>query len=757
MASIVCNDPLKINSEGIFLQTNPLNFAVPLLLLQVSLITITSNLIELCLHPLGISTIVSKICGGIIFGPSVLGHENLMTSVLFPPKGAMVLETFALFGIIFFIFQIGVKIDNGMMVRPTRPNMVIAVSVMLSTLGLTTLLSILLKTYVHMEESLAKSLPFIAAFQCISPFVNVVNLLTELKILNADLSRIATATTIFSDMLGIALMFVGFAIVKSPNMVTSLFMILVDCSVLGAIACVFRTLVMWIQKRILEGNALREVHITTILTAVLVSSLASGVLGLNILLGPLILGIAVPEGPPLGAALVGRLDSLISGLLYPTYLTISGLKTNVFTIHLKSMGIVLFVVVFAGLVKIGTVQLIAQYRNLSSREAFVLGLMLNILGDEEFAMVVISVIALTAIVSPLIKTLYVPTIHQFASKRTVQQVKPGSELRVLVCIQNKNDVPTVVNLLEASCATKESPIVVIALLLVELVGRAAPILIAHQPNKILDTRASDADSNRIINALRQYEYYNEDCATVRSFSAISYLQSMHEDICRVAFDHNSAIVIVPFHKRWAIDGSIESVNRPIRNMNIKVLDSAPCSVGILVDRGVLNASLSILNSQSVYHVAVLYLGGSDDMESLIYGARMANHSNVTLTLIRYLLFGSDSARERKLDSDLINEIRHDNSRNKRFFYQEDVVRDVEGLVACLGGLDKSFNLIIVGREHQESSVLKGLGAWSDCPELGVIGDFLASQDFSSTASVLVVQQQRVARGRFIGPVVNPDV
>ncbi|KAL6980774.1 hypothetical protein U1Q18_022412 [Sarracenia purpurea var. burkii] len=774
MATVVCDNPLKINSEGIFLQNNPLKFSFPLLLFQVSLITITSNLIDLCLHPLGISTIVSKICGGIIFGPSVLGNGNPIASALFPPKGVMVLETFAVFGLMFFFFQIGVKMDSGLMLRPTRIDMAIAVSITLSSLGLTTVLTILLKTYVPMNESLAKSLPVIAVSQCMSPFTNVVTLLTELKILNADLSRIACTTSMFCDVFSITLMTVGFAALRSPNMLISIFAIVVTVTILGAIVYAFRTTVMWIHKHILKGNPLREVHITTIFTAVLVGCLASEALGQHFLLGPLMLGLAVPEGPPLGAALAARLDSLISGLLYPTYLTVSGLKTDIFKIHLRSMGIILFVIVFASLVKIGTIQLMAQYKNLSSREAFVLGLMLNVKGicelvvynlwkdsefltDEQFALAVMSVMATTVIISPLIKALYIPTIHRFAIKRrTVQQVKPGSELRVLVCIQNQNDIPTIVNLLEASCATKENPIVVIALLLVELVGRAAPMLIAHQPNKALDKNVSNAESH-IINALRQYEYYNEGCVTVRSFSAISYLGSIHEDICRVAFDHNAAIVIVPFHKRWAIDGSIESANRPIQNVNIKVLDRAPCSVGILVDRGILNASLSIVNSQSVYHVAVLYIGGPDDMESLVYGARMANHSNVTLTLIRYLLFGSDSARERKLDSDLISEIRHANMGNKGFVYQEDVVRDGERLAACLRKLDKSFDLIIVGREHQDSSMLQGLGIWSECPELGVIGDFLASLDFASATSVLVVQQQRVARGRLISPVVNPDV
>lgn len=35
----------------------------------------------------------------------------------------------------------------------------------------------------------------------------------------------------------------------------------------------------------------------------------------------------------------------------------------------------------------------------------------------------------------------------------------------------------------------------------------------------------------------------------------------------------------------------------------------------------------------------------------------------------------------------------------------------------------------------------GLGTWSECPELGVVGDMLASPDFGITTSVLVMQQQ----------------
>ena len=60
--TFVCHDPERIGSTGIWLEHNPLNYATPLLLLQLVVITLTSVLIDLCLQPQGQSSIVSKNC-----------------------------------------------------------------------------------------------------------------------------------------------------------------------------------------------------------------------------------------------------------------------------------------------------------------------------------------------------------------------------------------------------------------------------------------------------------------------------------------------------------------------------------------------------------------------------------------------------------------------------------------------------------------------------------------------------------------------
>ncbi|KAL2541817.1 Cation/H(+) antiporter 15 [Abeliophyllum distichum] len=731
-------------------------------------------LIDFCLRPLGQSSMVTQIFGGILLGPSVLGHKGSIGRTIFPARGSTTVVTGATFGLMFFLFAMGVKADPMMMVRPGRQAAILGISAMFFTLVLTLSLAFLLTHYVPMDGTLAESLPFIAASQCLTPFPNISCLLTELKMSNSDLGRIAISASMLCDVIGMTLVVILLAILQANfDPLKSVVAIVAAFLFVVSLVYIIKPLLLRVLRGIPNGKALGEQYIIGTFTCVLAVGVISELIGQHFVLGPLVLGLMVPEGPPLGTALISKLDIPVGKIFYPIFLTTSGLKTDIFKIHLQSLWIVLSVVMFSCVVKIGAVILSSRYLHINFQDSFVIGLMLNargvcelivynlwrdglLLTDQEFSISVIALIGVTAIITPLIKFMYDPSKQRVPLKRrTIQHAKRDAELRILVCLQNQDSVPSIINILEASNATEESPIAVIAVLLEEVVGRANPLLVAHQSTRIL--QPSNSKSSHIINALRQYELCNERCVTVQSFSAISHAETMHEDICRVALDQNATIVILPFHKHWEIDGSIGLVNRSIQTMNIKVLEKAPCSVGILVDRGNLTGSLSILNTQSIYRVAVIYIGGPDDAESLYYGARMGRHNNVTLTLVRYLLFGSDNARERKQDNILIDDVRQAHNGNHNFIYQEQLVKDGVGLTASLRALENHFDLMIVGRNHQASQILMGLGAWSECPELGVVGDMLASTDIGSIASVLVVQQQILLGGKLKSRMMKPVI
>lgn len=346
-----------------------------------------------------------------------------------------------------------------------------------------------------------------------------------------------------------------------------------------------------------------------------------------------------------------------------------------------------------------------------------------------------------AIITPLIKQFYDPSSQYISSNiNTIQHAKRDSEFRILVCIQNQDNIPAVINLLDASCAAQDSPIFVTAMILVEIVGRATPLLFLNDDNH--KTNASSS-AGPIVNALRIYEEHNQGNAMVESFTSISHIHTMYDNICQMACDKGARIIIMPFHKQWAIDGGVESVSTSLQSLNINVLNKAPCSVGILVDRGMANGSVSVLARRSLFQVAALYIGGPDDNESLSYAFRMARHESVRLVVIRVLQFGAENTKDRKRGSNLIDEYIRSNMGKKNFEYVEEVVKDGSNLAERLMGLVDSFDFILVGRYHPESEIFAGLEAWSECRELGVVGDMLASPDFPTNASVLVVQQQRI--------------
>ena len=88
---------------------------------------------------------------------------------------------------------------------------------------------------------------------------------------------------------------------------------------------------------------------------------------------------------------------------------------------------------------------------------------------------------------------------------------------------------------------------------------------------------------------------------------------------------------------------MEVTRNDYRWVNQRVLEHAPCSVGILVDRG-LGGSTHVSARNVCSTVTVLFFGGGDDREALAYGARMAEHPGISLTVIHFIA-SPDTAQE----------------------------------------------------------------------------------------------------------------
>ena len=125
---------------------------------------------------------------------------------------------------------------------------------------------------------------------------------------------------------------------------------------------------------------------------------------------------------------------------------------------------------------------------------------------------------------------------------------------------------------------------------------------------------------------------------------------------------------------------------------------APCSIGILVDRGQLGRS----SSQSVY-IATIFLGGNDDRESLAYAKRLASSPNVNLTVVHFLpmedIENTTSEWETMLYDETLKDIKYGSLGFGQVNYIEKVVKDGPQTALIVRSMASQYNLIIVGRRY----------------------------------------------------------
>lgn len=392
---------------------------------------------------------------------------------------------------------------------------------------------------------------------------------------------------------------------------------------------------------------------------------------------------------------------------------------------------------------------------------------MQVLNDQTFAICVLMALFTTFITTPIVLAVYKPARKGTPYKhRSIKRKEADTELRILACFHSTRNIPTMINLIESSRGTKKRGrrLCIYAMHLMELSERSSAISMVHKArnNGLPFWNKRRENNDQMVIAFEAYQQLSS--VSVRPMTAISALNSIHEDICTSAHAKRAAIILIPFHKHQRLDGAMESLGHAFQAVNQRVLRHAPCSVGILVDRG-LGGTTQISSSDVAYKVVVLFFGGHDDREALAYGMRMAEHPGIMLTLVRFVaplgkslrfgarLVGITADRDKKLildddqfkddheraeDEALLSEFMSERSgraKEDSMLYEERAVESKAEIVGVLKSMNKS-NLFIAGRMPPTAPLIES----TDCPELGPVGSFLASSEFSTTASVVVIQQ-----------------
>ncbi|XP_047337414.1 cation/H(+) antiporter 18-like [Impatiens glandulifera] len=751
-----CSSPMKAVSNGIFQNDNPLDFALPLAILQICLVVVLTRFLAFLLKPLRQPRVVAETIGGVLLGPSAFGRSSAYLHRMFPARSLTVLDTLANLGLIFFLFLVGLELDLKSIHKTGKKAMMIAVAGITLPFALGIGTSFILRSTIDEGVNEAPFLVFMGVSLSITAFPVLARILAELKLLTTEVGRLAMSAAAVNDV--VAWILLALAIALSSKGHSPVISIWVFLSVIGFVlicAFVIPKTFNWMATRCPEGEPTNEFYVCVTFTIVLAAGFVTDAIGIHALFGAFVVGILIPKEGPFAGALVEKVEDLVSGLFLPLYFVSSGLKTNVTTIQgAQSWGLLVLVISTACLGKIVGTVVVSLLCKLPFQEAVALGFLMNtkglvelivlnigkdrgVLNDQTFAIMVLMALFTTFITTPIVIAVYKPAKQNvFRSQhkqRTIERKQTNkSPLRILACFHTNRNIPSLLNLIEASRGTSGG-LHVYAMHLIELTERSSAIRMVQ--------RAEKNGLNQIIVAFEDFNLLSK--VSIKSKTGISRMSNMYEDICTMAENKRVSIIILPFHKHQRLDGQFEITRSEYKQMNLNALEHGPCSVGIFVDRGLGgNSHVTARNVNSVF--TVIFFGGSDDREALSYGARMAEHPGITLVVIRFVYVGEEHVKvnvektdmkERLSDDELFLSRFRDNSSIK---FEERIVSSVDEMVEVIQESSRC-NLYLVGRTP-EGQLAAGLKVMSDCSDLGPVGGLLTSPEFSTTASVLVVQQ-----------------
>jgi len=361
---------------------------ITLALVAVALIMLVAQLFGALLEHWGQPRVIGEILGGIALGPSLLGVlAPGLEQTLFGPEMRPQLNLLGQLGLTLFMFLIGLELNPALLQgRLPLASRITAVGIALPLLlgvGLAQLLEQWLPELLPGPSNLAGAL-FLGTAMAITAFPVLARILKERGLIGQPIGALTITVAAIDDLISWILLAATVAFARSGSAWGALTPLLL--TVLWALVLLvgLRPLRRWLERHYRRRGALGPLLQVGLLAGALLSGAVTEAIGVHLIFGAFLWGLAMPRYAPLHRALEARLHAVVVQLMLPLFFAISGLNTRLTALDSPPLWAVLALVLTLAVAGkfVGT-WVTARLSGVPPREAQALGWLVNTRGLTE--------------------------------------------------------------------------------------------------------------------------------------------------------------------------------------------------------------------------------------------------------------------------------------------------------------------------------------------------------------------------------------
>ncbi len=350
-------------------------------LLQVLVVLAIAKLAGRCMRLIHQPAVIGEMIAGILLGPSLFGW--MLPSIhgwLFPAQGFSSLAHISQLGVLIFMFTAGAEWDMSRLRERLKSTVFISQSGMvfpfLIGLGLA---SFLYANYAPSGVSQLDFSLFIGISLSVTAFPVLLRIIDDRGYKGSEIALVAIACAAIADASAWALLGIIIATVQSQSIGSAL--------MCATTALAYAWLLVVPARRVIAKQAINEQNysawLVILVIAVLASAMFTELIGLHLLFGAFLAGIAVSSNQALRGIIEEKVEPFAGALLLPLFFAQTGLNTRIDMLSGQEWLLCLVITLLATLGKLGGTTLSARVSGLSKPDAWRLGALMNTRGLME--------------------------------------------------------------------------------------------------------------------------------------------------------------------------------------------------------------------------------------------------------------------------------------------------------------------------------------------------------------------------------------